>query len=127
MNDFGCLRCWPASAEEAWAAKKSSSIDSILVDEPHYIVSICMCPTCTQRFLSVTTETIDWEDGEDPIYRTFIPITEPEAVLLQKSGRPTEDMINAIGSALRSLKYDYPKNSKPTMYWSTGVRVGMHD
>ena len=127
LNGFGCVRCWPTSAEDAWIAKSGSTVDRFLIDEPHYIVSIWLCPTCTQRFLSITTETIDWKDGEDPIYRTLIPITKQEAESLKRSGRPTEDMLNAIGRDRRSLKYDYPKDSPPTTYWSTGVRVGMHD
>ncbi|HEU4872420.1 MAG TPA: hypothetical protein VFT44_04910 [Pyrinomonadaceae bacterium] len=36
------------------------------------------CPSCSQRYLQVTTETVDWKDGEDPIFRTIIPIDDEE-------------------------------------------------
>lgn len=127
MNEFGCSRCWPSSAEDAWAAKGGSSIEAFLIDESHYIVSIWICPTCSQRFLSVTTETIDWEDGEDPIYRTYIPITESEAKSLKESGHPSVNQLNSIGAGRRCLKYDWPKDQSPSMCWGTGMRVGIHD
>ena len=127
MSDFGCSCCWPPSAEDAWAAKRGSSIERFLIDQPHYIVSIWHCPTCSQRFLSVTTETIDWEAGEDPVHRTFMPITAPEAAELASAGEPTDETLNAIGPGRRSLRCDHPKGSRPRVYWSTGILVGLHD
>lgn len=127
MEEFGCSRCWPASADAAWNAKSSSSIKTFLIDDSHYIVSIWFCPSCAQHFLNVTTEMIDWEAGEDPIYRTFMPITQAELAALMESSPPTEALLNAVGSGRRCLKRDWPKDHPPIAYWSTGILVGPHD
>ena len=127
METFGCGRCWPASADDAWAAKRSSEIKTSLIDDSHYIVSIWICPTCAQHFLSITTEMVDWDAGEDPIYRTFMPITQSELATLMERGPPTEAALNAVGPGRRCLKYDHPKDHPPSVYWSSGVLVGAHD
>ena len=127
METFGCARCWPPSAKDAWAAKSSLTIKTFLIDESHFIVSIWFCRECEQHFLNVTTEMIDWEAGEDPIYRTFMPITQSELAVLTESGRPSDSTLNAIGPNRRSLRYDWPKDHPPTEYWSTGILVGPHD
>lgn len=127
IETSGCNRCWPTSADDAWAAKSASTIKTFLIDDLHYIVSIWLCPTCAQHFLSVTTEMIDWEAGEDPIYRTFMPITQSELAALMEFNPPTETTLNAIGLGRRCLKYDHPKDHPPSVYWSTGILVGAHD
>ena len=126
IETFGCGRCWPDSAQDAWVAKASSTIKTFLIDEAHYIVSIWLCGTCQQHFLNVTTELVDWEGGDDPIYRTFMPITPLELVELIESGPPSEDALNAIGIGRRCLKFDWPKDEPSTEYWSTGILVGPH-
>ena len=127
IETFGCARCWPDSAQDAWVAKKSSKIKTFLIDEAHYIVSIWHCATCEQHFLNVTTELVDWEGGEDPIYRTFMPITQPELAALIEFGPPSAKTLNAIGIGRRSLRYDWPKDQPATEYWGTGILVGLHD
>jgi hypothetical protein len=126
VERFGCSRCWPASARDAWAAKKSSALESVLIEESHYIVSIWRCDSCGQRFLNVTTEMIDWVAGEDPIHRTLIPLTPAEVAALTHAAPPSEHAINAIGIGRRSLGYDWPSNQAPIEYWRTGILVGPH-
>ena len=80
LNQIGCDKCWSTEASDAWGAVTSIPIETHLIDESHYIVSIRGCPSCSQRYLQVTTETVDWEDGEDPIYRTIIPVNNAEKI-----------------------------------------------
>lgn len=127
MNDYGCEKCWPTEAGEAWEALTNIPIEARLVEESHYIVSIRACPSCSQRYLQVTTETIDWDDGEDPIYRTVIPIDDKERAKLTASAPLDTDLIESIGVGRQSLKYDWPKNQKPSIYWGIGIVVGIHD
>src|SRR5688500_15997153 len=79
QDNFGCTRCWPASADDAWAARKTTPCEAELIDESHLHVMILACPACEQRFASVFTETVDWVDGEDPQYWVVLPITAAEA------------------------------------------------
>ena len=89
---------------------------------------ILACPSCTQRFVSVFTETIDWTDGDDPQYWTVLPITSAEAAeLVQQGDSLTEPMLEALGPGRPSLRRDYPKGGTRHIYWSTGISVGFHD
>jgi hypothetical protein len=127
MSEYGCEECWSSEAAEAWRAVRSIPIQAHLIDESHYIVSIRVCPSCSQHYLQVTTETVDWKDGEDPIYRTIIPIDDAERTELTSSKRLDANVIEGVGVGRQSLKFDWPKNQEPSTYWSTGVRVGLHD
>jgi len=127
MDQFGCDECWPSDAAKAWEAVRTISIEKHLIDESHYIVSIRRCPSCLQRYLQVTTETIDWQDGEDPIFRTIIPIDEEEHARLTIESPPDTRVLESVGQGRRSLRYDWLKGQEPSMYWSSGVCVGVHD
>lgn len=123
----GCNKCWSSEAGEAWRAVTSALIETFLIDEPHYIVSIRACTSCAQRYLQVTTETVDFEDGEDPIHRTLIPIDDAERAALMASKPLSTSVIEAIGVGRRSLRYDWPKGKEPSASWGAGVQVGEHD
>jgi hypothetical protein len=127
MNEYGCEKCWSSKAFEAWEAVKSIPIEARLIDESHYIVIVRACPSCSQRYLQVTTETVDWENGEDPIHRTIVPIDDGERANLTAGAPPDTDIIEGVGMGRQSLEYDWPKDRKPDVYWSTGVYVGVHD
>jgi hypothetical protein len=57
--------CWYTSADAAWKARDGLTITAELIDESHYHVIILACPQYGQRFLSVSTEMIDWANGDD--------------------------------------------------------------
>lgn len=127
VENFGCSCCWPASVDEAWLAQTSSTLKKYLIDESHYTVGIWICSTCAQHFLNVTTETIDWQAGEDPAYVTYMPITQAEVTALEESSPPTKSILNAVGPGRRCIQYDYPGGQPPSVRWGTGILVGPHD
>ena len=127
MSQCGCDKCWSSEASKAWKAVTSIPIEEYLIDESHYIVSIRNCPSCSQRYLQVTTETVDWKDGEDPIFRTIIPIDDEERASLTANRPPKTSVLEAIGPGRRSLKYAWQKGEEPSTYWGAGVHVGLHD
>jgi len=127
MSQYGCDKCWSSEASKAWQAVTRTPIEEYLIDESHYIVSIRSCPSCSQRYLQVTTETVDWTDGEDPIFRTIIPIDDEERAILTATSPPKTSVLEAIGPARRSLKYAWQKGEEPSTYWGAGVQVGLHD
>lgn len=124
---FGCSVCWPSSADTAWEAHKTLKTDLALVDESHFKIKIRSCKECTQEFLWVFTETIDWKDGEDPQYWTVVPLTTEEAERLSSEGSDFEAALVALPDARRSLHHDFPKGSDPKSYWSQGLAIGAHD
>ena len=134
MNDddsqesFGCERCWPGSAEEAWERRRALTCEIELIDESHFGVMLLACPACSQRFVSVFSETIDWTDGEDPQYWAVIPITLAEAdSLSQQKGSVTETQLDELGPGRRCLRRNYPKGEAPSCLWSSGMFVHWHD
>ena len=125
---FGCARCWPPSPDAAWSFRRSLACKADLLDESHFHVMLLACPACSQRFVSVFTETIDWADGEDPQYWTVLPITAAEAALLARlRGTLTETELNALSPARRSLRRDHPKGAAPRCFWGAGISVRWHD
>ena len=127
-QEFGCQLCWPADARAAWAARDRLTRLKELIDESHFIVATLVCPRCDQRYVSIFTELIDWENGEDPQYWTLMPITEAEAEgLAQQETFLNEDSLNALGPGRRCLRRDHPKVGPPQVFWGRGVLVGPHD
>jgi len=46
-----------------------------LCDESHWWRYILVCRTCGQTYLFEFHEEIDWSDGDDAMYRTYLPVT----------------------------------------------------
>jgi hypothetical protein len=128
METFGCERCWPPSADAARAAGQALTREADLIRESHFSVMLRACPSCGQRFVSVFTETIDWEDGDDPQYWTLLPVTDAEAAdLVQRGDSLDEETLNGLGRGRRSLQHDHPKGKPARSYWGAGIFVGPHD
>ena len=127
-EEFGCAQCWPPAADAAWAAPGARTRVAELIDESHFAVSILACPRCSQRFVKIFTESIDWADGDDPQYWTLMPITAAEAAdLARQQSSLKEADLNALGRGRRSLRRDCPKGVTQSIYWGTGIHVGRHD
>ena len=127
-GNFGCERCWPSGADAAWEAHIALTHAQELIVESHFHVMILECARCTQRFISIFTEMIDWEGGDDPQYWTLLPITETEAAdLVRCRNSLTEASLEALGRGRRCLQRDYPKAGAPRISWGTGIYVGPHD
>lgn len=125
---LGCAQCWPESADAAARARDSLKRERDLVDESHYHVALLRCPACSQIFLSVFTELVDFVDGNDPQYTSNLPLTPAEAEALMKRGDAvTEAELNALGPGRKSLARDFPKVGGVRTFWTTGLRVGPHD
>ena len=127
-QEFGCDICWPADAGAAWGARGGLTRLEELIDESHFSVAILICPRCGQRHVSIFTEMIDWEDGNDPQYWTLMPITEVEAEGLIRQGASLNEVsLDALGRGRRALRRDHPKAGPPRVFWGSGVLVGPHD
>jgi hypothetical protein len=125
---FGCERCWPSEADAAQQARFTLARQADLINESHFHVMTLACPSCGQRFVSVFTETIDWDDGEDPQYWTLMPITEAEALDLDREGGAvTEATLETLGRERRCLQHDHPKGADARSSWGMGIFVGPHD
>lgn len=114
----GCAICMPASADAAWAARRSLAHASVLLDESHFIVNILGCPACGQRFLSVFTEEVDWVDGDDSQYWTLLPINLAEAVdLARRGGEQAAGAVHSLAQGRRCLQRSHPKGEEARTFW----------
>lgn len=127
-RDFGCQRCWPADPEVAWEARGALAHAVELIDESHWHVVILECPVCSQRFVSIFAETIDWVDGDDPQYWSLLPVTRAEVDDLARRGDAlTEAQLGWLGRGRRCLRVEHPKGETRRVFWVTGVWVDPHD
>jgi hypothetical protein len=124
---FGCAVCCPDEAEAGWEALCSLRIESRLVQESHFSVLVRACEQCTQRFVSVFTETIDWEGGEDPQSWTVLPVRPDEAERLAQASTGLIRELHALAPNRRSWRREHPKGAPASSFWATGVLVGPHD
>lgn len=128
-REFGCLACWPESADVQMVWKQFSELKTYatLINETHFIVSLRKCFHCGQRFVTVFTEIIDWSEGNDPQERLLMPISDTESQLLQTA---SEDDLEAILTAMApdrpSLRYRTGRRSE-ICEGSRGIYVGQHD
>ena len=61
----GCGACSCEDAEAAWRHFADGvDSDASIVDGPHFIVPIVRCHACSQRFIRIFTEFIDWPSGQ---------------------------------------------------------------
>jgi len=76
-------------------------------DDSHLVRHLLECRQCGQLYFFEFYEEIDWEDGNDPQYQTYIPVeTEAEIEILR----------NATSSELFKfsprLQRDFPKEAQ---------------
>jgi hypothetical protein len=128
IDPFGCPTCLPPSPDDAWSAVPTLHIDSRLVDESHFSVLLRSCSSCSQRFVSVFTEIVDWAEGEDPQFWTVLPITEKEATALRAADEQGVALqVYELGSDRRSLCHSFPKSGGAMNFWSKGIQERPHE
>jgi len=115
---FGCDACYGADPQAAWQHfRHGVDDDPPIVDEPHFIVRIVRCRLCSQAFLRIFTEFIDWAGGDDPQYVTIVPVTAAEAladgtIAILRAGK--------LGAGRRHLISDWPSGQEHRLMWSSG-------
>jgi hypothetical protein len=123
---FGCDKCYDEDPDAAWRHHGvGNGVERIaeLVDRNHFIISIRQCRVCQQFYVSVFTEFVDWQGGDDAQYHTIVPVTVEEAAILIGRGKQVDlPAIEALGIDRRSLKTSWPTGAaQRRIYWSTGL------
>lgn len=118
---FGCEQCYAEDLDPSLALDHARyAHDAGLEDDSHFIVSLCRCKACGQRFISIFTEYVDWEYSEDDQYRTLMPLTEQEAAELADGVR-TVFSVGELGATRRYLQSDWPSRTAKTERWTSGA------
>jgi hypothetical protein len=84
------------------------------VDDSHWFRKLLKCRECGQLYFYEFYEYIDWVNGNDPQYQTYIPVeTEDEINTLKKTASPLE-----LLKFYPRLQRDFPKDAeKPKNFW----------
>ncbi|WP_155258113.1 hypothetical protein [Bradyrhizobium japonicum] len=93
-------------------ADRFERIDTF-VDDSHLMRHLLRCRECGQRYFFEFYEEIDYEDGNDSQYATYIPIeTDAEIEMLKRAS--SMELLQFFPR----LQRDFPKNSqRPTARW----------
>lgn len=84
----------------------------IFFQDSHESRTIVRCSECGQLYLKDFYEEVDWVDGDDPQYWTYIPVdSKEEAEVLNKKNR------FELQSVIPKLNRDYPKGEPSRVYW----------
>ena len=88
-------------------------IVEIYYDDEHFFRRLLRCKECGQQYFYEMYEEIDWEDGEDPQYRKWIPVNTLAEIDSLKA-TSTAWLIQA-SPAIHS---DFPKGvAEPKVFW----------
>jgi hypothetical protein len=84
------------------------------VDESHLSRELLRCKDCGQLYFFEFYEEIDWEDGNDPQFSTYIPVETGAEIEILKKASPIK-----LLEYLPQLRRDFPKDAKsPKTYWN---------
>jgi len=83
-------------------------------DDSHLMRTLLRCKECEHLYFHEFYEEIDWSEGKDAQYLTWIPIDDPESGEELSRKSPIELL------SYPSIRYDYPMGAdQPTgPYWS---------
>ena len=83
------------------------------VDDDHLSRHLLRCRECGQLYFYEFYEWIDWEGGNDPQYRTYIPVESDTEIEALKKASPFE-----LLKYFPRLQRDWPKEAPaPTVRW----------
>ncbi len=104
--------------EAAFAApmKDLFALLDTLVQESHWWRYVLHCRECGQKYFFEFYEEIDWDQGKDPQYSTYIPVESDEQVQ-SLAGKSHFELL-----AVRPrLNKDFPSDAEsPRVYWLKG-------
>jgi hypothetical protein len=127
-TEFGCTRCYGDDARATWTyCAEHLVIERYLVDDFHFIVQLRRCPTCSQPFVWVLTESVDWVLGDDGQYRDVVPVTTAEAQMLARRGEDLDAaFVESLGRNRRYLQVDWPTGQRQErIRWGKGELLVM--
>ncbi len=87
-------------------------------DDNHWSRCLLKCRECGQLYFYEFYERVDWDDGDDPQYSTYIPV-ETEAEIETLKRQPPMGLLQFCPR----LQKDFPKGAKaPRIHWVRKAR-----
>src|SRR4051812_45545442 len=82
-------------------------------DDNHLFRSLCRCRECGQLYFFEFYDEIDWDEGDDPSYATYIAVESDAEIETLKSASTFE-----LLKYFPRLQRDWPKGAEaPTTRW----------
>ncbi len=99
--------------------KEKFELLETFVHESHWWRYLLQCRECGQRYFFEFYEEIDWDEGKDPQYATFIAVDTDEEIEILERALPFE-LLKFSPRLVRS----FPRSAeKPTIGW-VGIQPG---
>ncbi|MBD0674251.1 hypothetical protein [Streptomyces sp. CBMA156] len=120
MAEFGCAKCYGEDEQAVWRRQQVGfEHETAVVDGSRFAVNLRRCRDCSQRFVWIFTEVVDWMGGDDAQYVTIMPVTADEATgLTVGTLRPRG--LGALGRDRRRLNHDWPTGGPARLHWNSG-------
>lgn len=100
---FGCAGCRDfAKASVDYEDLPFRKVKTI-VETSHYSFWVSECTFCKQPYLEVFNEKVGWENGEDEMWSTWLPITTDEVAILHDATMSDKYDITYINKLLEKL------------------------
>lgn len=107
------IQCALWEKPELVTTKDYFEIVEVFEDESHLIRRLLKCRECNQLYFYEFYETIDWENGNDPQYRSYIPVETKDEIETLKNA----SVFDLMKFSPR-LQRDFPKDAEtPTTQW----------
>jgi hypothetical protein len=83
-------RCHLWQSKKLTPAEVAGALELVqsFASENHLSKSLCQCKICGQLYFHVWFEVIDWDDGTDPMYDFYIPVTTQTEIERLKEAPP---------------------------------------
>jgi hypothetical protein len=127
MEKFGCAKCWSPDGHKAYKAVTSLPIEFHLIDKTIITVNILACPCCSQRFIHITEDIVNWRDGYDATFIKFMPINDKELAWLTSCSNLDVRSIQNVGKDRPTLKCDWFIGIEPELHWNIGFGAIQYD
>ena len=106
------MQCRLWQIDEPEVGRDDMDIVETLAEDSHFIRRVLRCRGCGQLYFYEFYEEIDWLNGNDPQYRTYVPVDEGDIAALREMGR-----IRLLTYEPR-LQRDWPRDAeRPITKW----------
>jgi hypothetical protein len=100
---------WQVETLSIERLRQSLRVVTTYIDDSHLMRTLLQCDECGQLYFHEFYEEIDWKEGKDAQYMTWIPIDDAE------SGDELNRMSPLALLVYPSIRYDYPMGAdQPT-------------
>jgi hypothetical protein len=123
-TEFGCARCYGDDPQAVFDYQRGNGFTGHqpIITKSHFIVSLIHCGQCSQQFVSIFTESIDWAHGQDPQYTDLVPVTPAEAETILAAGEDVDlRYLGQLGDGRRRLSTDWPSGAPQQVMWRSGA------